>query len=127
MCVAIAQDFLDAVQTSRRVAAWLQHVASSFTGVIEPPWSAEADDSEVQRRLDELDELVNFREVDERYDELRELNEFIVHRRDDVATFIARAAEAVGAPPAVISSHLIFYSLKTVVKRNCVQSSYKYM
>ena len=117
-------DFLDAVQTSRRVAAWLQHVASSFTGVIEPPWSAEADDSEVQRRLDEL---VNFREVDERYDELRELNEFIVHRRDDVATFIARAAEAVGAPPAVISSHLIFYSLKTVVKRNCVQSSYKYM
>jgi len=24
------------------------------------------------------------------------------------------------------SSHLIFYSLKTVVKRNCVQSSYKY-
>ena len=24
------------------------------------------------------------------------------------------------------SSHLIFYSLKTVVKCNCVQSSYKY-
>jgi len=24
------------------------------------------------------------------------------------------------------SSRLIFYSLKTVVKRNCVQSSYKY-
>ena len=24
------------------------------------------------------------------------------------------------------SSHLIFYSLKTVVKRNCVQSSYAY-
>ena len=26
----------------------------------------------------------------------------------------------------LISSHLIFYSLKTVVKRNCVQSSYTY-
>jgi len=24
------------------------------------------------------------------------------------------------------SSHLIFYSLKTVVKRNCIQSSYTY-
>ena len=27
----------------------------------------------------------------------------------------------------LISSHLIFYSLKTVVKHNCVQSSYTYM
>ena len=27
----------------------------------------------------------------------------------------------------IISSHLIFYSLKKVVKRNCVQSSYTYM
>jgi len=26
----------------------------------------------------------------------------------------------------IYSSHLIFYSLKTVAKRNCVQSSYKY-
>ena len=89
------------MNTSRRVAAWLQDVASSFTGVIEPPWSAQADDSDVQRRLDDLDHIDNVREVDELYDDLRQLNEFIVHRRDDVAAFMSRAADAVGAPPAV--------------------------
>jgi len=87
------------VNTSRRVAAWLQDVASLFTGVIEPPWSAQADDSDVQRRLDDLDHIDNGREVDELYDDLRQLNEFIVHRRDDVAAFMSRAASAVGAPP----------------------------
>ena len=55
----------------------------------------------MQRRLDDLDHIDNVREVDELYDDLRQLNEFIVHRRDDVAAFMSRAADAVGAPPAV--------------------------
>jgi len=83
------------------VASWLHEVRASFSGPIDVPWTVTADDSDLQRRLD--DEVADVADDDlavhELFNRLREWNEFVVHSRDDVLPFVYRSSDACGHGP----------------------------